>query len=148
MGIHFDNSRDWKKCSKSNSYSMVINLPLGNLRHQMVPIVRIAYFLSWLKLRLTAICESHNQFSLPNMTQLLIWPECFFISSPQNWIILKLSTSSYHDHIVMTVPICCGYGNYANATTTSDTGCYRYSEWSYITIIQFVYGAHNLCPNA
>ena len=51
------------------------------------------------------------------MTQLLRWPECFFISSPQNWIILKLSTASYHNYFVMTVSICCGYGNYTNATT-------------------------------
>ena len=63
MGIHFDNSSDGKKCPKSNSYLMVINLPLGNLRQQMVPIGRFAYFLSWLKLSLTAICELYNQFS-------------------------------------------------------------------------------------
>ena len=150
MGIHFDNSSDEKKkkCPRSNLYLMVINLPLGNLRQQMVPIVGFAYFLSWLKLRLTAICESYNQFSWLNMTQLLRWPECFFISSPQNWIILKISTTSYHDYLVMTVPIGCGYGNYTNATMTSDTGCYPYLEWSNITIIQIVYGAHSLYPNA
>ena len=126
MGIHFDNSSDEKKkCPWSNLYFMVINLPLGNLRQEMVPdrarrTIRI--FSSCLKLTLIAICESCNQFSWLNMTQLLRWPECFFISSPQNWIILKISTTSYHDYLVMTVPICCGYGNYTNATTTSDTG--------------------------
>ena len=151
MGIHFDNSSDEKKCPWSNLYFMVINLPLGNLRQEMVPdrarrTIRI--FSSCLKLTLIAICESCNQFSWLNMTQLLRWPECFFISSPQNWIILKISTTSYHDYLVMTVPICCGYGNYTNATMTSDTGCYRYLEWSNITMIQFVYGAHNLCSNA
>ena len=43
MGIHFDNSSDGKKCPKSNSYLMAINLPHGNLRPQMVPDVRFAY---------------------------------------------------------------------------------------------------------
>ena len=109
---------------------------------------RSRIFLSLPKYRLIAICESCNQFSWLNMTQFLRWPECFITILPQNWIISKLSATSYHDYLVMTVPICCGYGNYTNATTTSDTGCYRYLEWSNITMIQFVYGAHNLCPNA
>ena len=125
MGIHFDNSSDEKKCPRSILYLMVINLPLGNLRQQMVPdrarrTIRI--FSSCLKLTLIAICESCNQFSWLNMTQFLRWPECFITILPQNWIISKLSATSYHDYLVMTVPICCGYGNYTNATTTSDTG--------------------------
>ena len=110
-----------------------------------VPDVRVAYFYHC---RIIAIYESCNQFSWLNMTQFLRWPECFITILPQNWIISKLSATSYHDYLVMTVPICCGYGNYTNATTTSDTGCYRYLEWSNITMIQFVYGAHNVCPNA
>ena len=36
MGIHFDNSGDAKKCPELNSYSMVLNFPLGNLCHKMV----------------------------------------------------------------------------------------------------------------